>query len=312
LDPLAQPRTQAHIALFAVNLIYGANYTVAKSLMPGVIGPSGFILVRVVGASLLFWALMPLYRERVSWADVPRLLLCAVLGVALNQLMFFQGLMRTSALHASLIMVVAPILVLVFAAVLIGERVTRAKVAGILLGATGASLLLWLSAQGGDAGSTLLGDVCILINAASYALYLVLVKPLMRKYSAVTIMAWTFLFGTVMVLPFGAHETAKVDWQGLAMGQWIAIAFVVLLVTFVVYLLNTWALRRVEPSVVGTYIYLQPVMAIVFGWLYLWLGWMPGEGNTATPDPGIAHALSAGCIFLGVHLVNRADRQGAA
>ena len=173
-------------------------------------------------------------------------------------------------------------------------------------------MLLWLSAQGGDAGSTLLGDVCILINAASYALYLVLVKPLMRKYSAVTIMAWTFLFGTVMVLPFGAHETAKVDWQGLAMGQWIAIAFVVLLVTFVVYLLNTWALRRVEPSVVGTYIYLQPVMAIAFGWLYLWLGWMPGEGNTATPDPGIAHALSAGCIFLGVHLVNRADRQGAA
>lgn len=308
---MVQPRTQAHIALFAVNLIYGANYTVAKSLMPGVIGPSGFILVRVLGASLLFWTLMVWQRERISWSDLPRLLLCSVLGVALNQLMFFQGLMRTSALHASLIMVVAPILVLVFAAVLIGERVTGAKVTGILLGATGASLLLWLGSQGGDAGSTLLGDVFILINASSFALYLVLVKPLMRKYTPVTVMAWTFLFGAMMVLPFGAPEATRVDWQGLELRQWIAIAFVVLLVTFVAYLLNTWALRRVEPSVVGTYIYLQPVMAIVFGWLYLWLGWMPSEGNTAMPDPGIAHVVSTACIFFGVHLVNRADRQGS-
>jgi len=309
---MAQPRTQAHIALFAVNLIYGANYTVAKSLMPAVIGPSGFIVVRVVGASLLFWSLRMLQRERVSWSDVPRLMLCAVLGVALNQLMFFQGLMRTSALHASLIMVVAPILVLVFSAALIGERVTGTKVAGILLGATGASLLLWLSARGGEPGSTLLGDLCILINAASYALYLVLVKPLMRKYTPVTIMAWTFLFGTGLVLPFGVSEVAHVDWRLLAPAQWMAIGFVVLFVTFIAYLLNTWALRRVEASVVGTYIYLQPIMAIVFGWLYLRLGWMPGAGSTAVSDPGIAHAFSAACIFIGVHLVNRADRQSMA
>ena len=303
------PRTGAHLALFAVNLIYGANYAVAKGLMPGVIGPSGFILVRVLGAVGLFWLLRLLRPERVAWSDAPRLLLCAVFGVALNQLCFFHGLMRTSPLHASLIMVAAPILVLVFAAVLIGERVTWGKAVGIALGATGATVLLVRGADGGDVGATFTGDLFILVNAASFALYLVLVKPLMRTYSAVTVMAWSFAIGTLLVLPFGWNEVAAMHWTALDGGTWGAIAFVVVGVTFVAYLLNTWALRVVDPGVVGTYIYLQPLMAVAFAWLYALGGIAPSAITAAPPEIRPVHGLCAALIFLGVHLVNRADRR---
>ncbi len=203
-------RSLAHLALFAVNAIYGINYVVAKGLMPEVIGASGFILLRVIGAALLFWLLRALRPERVDWSDAGRLFLCAVFGVALNQLMFFHGLMRTSPINASIIMVATPILVLVLSGVLIGERITRTKLLGVLLGASGALLLIGLKPKGGATGATMLGDAFILINAISYGLYLVLVKPLMRKYTAVTVMAWC-LIGLVMVLPFGLGEFCGCD-----------------------------------------------------------------------------------------------------
>ncbi len=301
-------RTLAHAALFLVNLIYGVNYAVAKGLMPTVIGPSGFILVRVLGAVVLFWALRAWLPERVAWSDALRLTLCGVFGVAVNQLCFFQGLMRTSPLHASLIMVAAPILVLVFSAALLGERITWGKAAGITMGAIGATVLLFQGASG-DAGATLEGDLFILVNAASFALYLVMVKPLMRAYTAVTVMAWTFAIGSVLVLPFGAGELAQVPWSGLDGATWLAIAYVVVGVTFVAYLLNTWALRVLDPGVVGTYIYLQPMMAVGFAWFYAVTGLAPAGRGVDVPEIRVVHGLCTLLIFLGVHLVNRSDRR---
>lgn len=286
------PRT---LALFIVNLLYGINYVVAKGLMPGTIGPSGFILLRVLGAVVLFWGAWALRPERVRWSDALRLLLCAITGVALNQLMFFHGLMRTSPLHASIIMVVTPILVLVMSAVLIGERVGLAKAGGVALGALGA-LALILSSGGDGKGSTVLGDLYILVNAASFAIYLVMVKPLMMRYGAVPVMAWTFLIGAILVLPFGAEELLAVDWRGLSARELWAMAYVVVGVTFVAYLLNTWALRHVQPGVVGTFIYLQPVLAAMSTL-------MVGGAMPAGPWSWVA----MGAIFLGVHLVTRRD-----
>ncbi|MBL7985333.1 MAG: DMT family transporter, partial [Flavobacteriales bacterium] len=138
-----QRRTLALLALFVVNLIYGVNYVIAKGLMPDVIGPSGFILLRVLGALVLFWSVRVFRPERVRMEDAVRLLLCAVFGVALNQLMFFHGLMRTSPVHASIIMVATPILVLVTSGVLLGERIGPGKMLGVGLGAAGALLLIF-------------------------------------------------------------------------------------------------------------------------------------------------------------------------
>lgn len=305
-----RPRTQAHLALFAVNTIYGINYVVAKGLMPEVIGPSGFILLRVLGASALFWLLRALRPERVEWSDAGRLLLCAVFGVALNQLMFFHGLMRTAPINASIIMVATPILVLLLSVWLIGERVTWLKILGVGLGGAGALILIFLKPSSASGGATVMGDAFILINAISYGLYLVLVKPLMRKYTAVTVMSWCFLIGLVIILPFGSSEFADVAWSSLSAPVILAMSFVVVMVTFVAYLLNTWALGVVSPTLVGTYVYLQPVLAVVITWLFMRIGperlGLPGIYQTAIDWH---QALCAAMIFLGVHLVNRSDRE---
>ncbi len=299
---------RAHLALFTVNFIYGINYVVAKGLMPLVIGPSGFIVLRVVGAGALFWLLLVFAWERVAAKDLGRLFLCSVFGVALNQLMFFHGLMRTSPLNASIIMVATPILVLVLAGVLVGERITWLKLIGVLCGAVGAFTLILLKPSGGPSQATVLGDVFILINATAYGLFLVMVKPLMQRYRAVTVMAWCFLFASILVLPFGASEVAAVDWAGLTPALWTGLGFVVIMVTFVAYLLNTWALGKVSPTVVGTYIYLQPVMAVMVTWLFMQVGAeRSGLPGVYTTDIGWQQALCAAAIFSGVHLVARAD-----
>jgi drug/metabolite transporter (DMT)-like permease len=229
-----------------------------------------------------------------------------VFGVALNQLMFFHGLMRTTPINSSLIMVATPILVLVLSALLIGERVTWSKVTGVVLGTAGALTLIFLKPAGSSAGASMLGDLFILVNATSYGLYLVLVKPLMRKYSAVTVMSWSFLFGLLMVLPFGWHELAEVNCEALTAPVIGAMVFVVVMVTFVAYLLNTWALGVLDPSVVGSYIYMQPLLAAVFTWLFVRIGperlGIPGEYQV---ELGWPQAVCAILIFLGVHLVGR-------
>lgn len=297
---------RAHVALFLVNLIYGANYVVAKGLMPEVIGPSGFILLRISGAGLLFWLLRAFRPEKVDLADAWRLVLCAFTGVALNQLCFFHGLMRTAPVNASIIMVVTPILVLVMSALLIGERITHMKLGGILLGAAGALFLLLMRNEA-SIGASLGGDLFIVVNATSYAVFLVMVKPLMRKYSAITVMAWTFLIGWCMVLPLGLADVRALQWAQWDSGTWWAVGFVVVAVTFAAYLLNTWALRVVNPSVVGTYIYLQPLLAAVFGWLNIRYVLQGEAGWEAIAGP--VQLLSALAIFTGVHLVNRSDAQ---
>ena len=304
-------RTKALIALFIVNLIYGVNYVVAKGLMPEVIGPSGFILLRVVGATVLFWGLRLFIREQVEWSDALRLVLCAVFGVALNQLMFFHGLMRTSPVHASIIMVATPILVLVLSAAIIGERITQQKLGGVLLGAAGALTLILSHGNGGGSGSSLKGDLFILINACSFAVYLVMVKPLMRRYSAITVMSMCFLIGSVIVLPFGTGEFMQVEWSSLQMDVLLRMGFVVVCVTFIAYLLNTWALRHVEPSVVGIYIYLQPMLALFFTWLAAQLTWLGSSPDPVSLGFGWVQGLSAALIFLGVYLVGRADAKEA-
>jgi len=302
-------RARAHLALFVVNAIYGINYVVAKGLMPQVLGASGFILLRVLGAGALFWLLRSWRPERVAWSDAGRLFLCALFGVALNQLMFFHGLMRTAPINASIIMVATPILVLVLSGVLIGERITRMKVLGVLLGAAGALALILLKPKGGASGATILGDAFILINATSYGLYLVLVKPLMRKYTAVTVMSWCFLIGLVLVAPFGLSELLAVEWRAQSSAVVAAMAFVVVMVTFVAYLLNTWALGVVSPSVVGIYVYMQPVLAALITWLFMRIGaeriGLPGEYDASI---GWQQGLCAALIFMGVHLASRADR----
>lgn len=294
---------RAHLALLIVNLIYGANYLIAKGLMPDLIEPSGFILLRVLGATLLFWILRLFVKfQPIASEDYPRLILCGLFGVAGNQLFFFNGLNLTSPINASIIMTANPILVLLMASVLIGERISRVRVLGIAFGAAGAIWLILNSADGSRLSGSWLGDLMILINAASYAVYLVLVKPLMQKYSPATVISWVFLIGTLFVLPFGWNQFWAIEWSEFGRAEYSAAAFVVIGTTFFAYLLNIFAIRIVSPSVVSSYIYLQPVTATIFAAVFAVIGWTAVD---YTGGISVSKVLSALMIFAGVYLVSK-------
>lgn len=289
---------KAHLALFVVNLLYSINYLVAKGLMPSLIGANGFIVLRVLGATTLFWILLAFAYEKVAKRDLIRIAICGFFGVGVNQLFFFNGLMRTSPVNASVIMVTTPILVLVLSLIFLKERISRKQITGVLIGAI-AAVILSLNASG-KGTSTGLGDLFILLNAASYGIYLILVKPLMSKYNALTIITWVFTFGLVVVLlwPSSLSELKAIDWNLFNTTSYLKLIFVIVGVTFMPYLLMVYAMKTVSPYVASVYIYLQPVLAALFIYLYAAFGM-----ENYMSDLGLLKVICACLIFLGVYLV---------
>ena len=259
-------RIFAHIALFTVALIYGANYIIAKGVMTGgYLQPEGFILMRILTGTILFWLIhLFIFKEKVRTKDLPLLAICGAFGIAINQLFFFKGLKLTSPINASIIMITTPILVLLFSAIISNTRVTILKGLGVIIGAIGAFVIIMSGSADSIMSMGSQGDIYIFINAASYAIYLVLVKRLMSKYHPLTIMKWVFLFGLIYVVGFGYQQLLVVQWQAFPTSIWWAIFYVLIFTTFLAYLLNVTAIKWVSPSVVSVYIYLQPVIATVF------------------------------------------------
>jgi len=284
---------KAHLAVLIANIIYGANYSIAKQVMPEYIKPFGFILIRVLVAGILFWICERLFiKEKVAKQDYKILFLCALFGVAINQLLFFKGLSLTSPINSGLMMISNPIFVLLLAAIIIKERIAWVRIGGIALGISGCVLLLLFSNKIQNTNSSTLGDLYVLINSLSFALYLVLVKPLMKIYHPITIMKWVFLFGIFWILPFGWKEMLSVDYSQIPTSAILAILYVIIFTTFLAYWLNNLALKTVEPSIVGIYIYLQPLLASFFAIIL---------GKDFIDGTKIVSAL---LIFAGVYLAS--------
>ena len=283
----------AHISLFVANLIYAINYTFAKDVMPDFIQPSGFILLRVTGAVILFSLFYFLFvNEKVEKKDIIRLAICGIFGVAINQLLFFEGLNLTTPINAAIIMTINPVLVIIMSALILFEKINIRKGIGIALGLIGAYTLIL---NGGDvSGNTnfMLGNMFVFINAASYGLYLVLVKPLMQKYHPITVMFYVFAFGILYVLPFGYTELLAVDWVSFPTIIIWEVLFVVVCTTVIAYLLNSSALKLLNPSTVSIYIYLQPVLATLFAIF---------RGSDSLDEMQI---IAGVIIFVGVYLVS--------
>ncbi len=295
------PRTRAHFLLFTVNIMYAVNYIVAKGLMPNVLQPNGFILWRVLGASTLFWAIYAFNYEKIDRKDYKLSMLCALFGIAINQLFFFNGLMRTSPLNSSIIMTSTPIIVFVLSIFILKERPVKQKIIGILLGAFGSVFLIIISTKG-EGSSSILGDLFIFINALSYSLYLVLVKPLMAKYKPLTVITWIFTFGLIYVLlwPYSTIEfmDSKVHlWSTSTISQ---IAFIIIGVTFLPYLLTVSAMKHLSPSIASSYIYFQPLLASLFILITYYFG-----ATDYTSDFSIWKIIAGGFIFIGVYLVSK-------
>ncbi|MCB9203654.1 MAG: DMT family transporter [Flavobacteriales bacterium] len=254
----------AHLALIGAQLLYGANYTIAKEVMPEFIKPMGFVLVRCLGAVSLFWITGLFVKEKIDPKDLPKLALCALFGIAINQLFFFKGLSLTHPINAAVLMISTPILVLIMAAFIIKEKITSTKALGIAVGMLGTFLILTMGKKLSFSSDTFLGDILVFVNASSYGVYLVLISPIMRKYNPVTVIKWVFLFGLFMVLPFGYSEFTEIEWTSFPPHVVWATVFVVIGLSYFAYLFNITALKYVSPSVVSTYIYLQPIIASAF------------------------------------------------
>jgi drug/metabolite transporter (DMT)-like permease len=263
---------KAHIGLLLTNLFFGLNYTTVKYLTNNhFIGPFGINVIRVAVAAALFWILF-LFKPGKPGIDkkhIPRFILCAITGVAINQLLFIKGLSLTYSIHASLLILITPILITIFAAFVLKEKVGIAKIAGLLLGIGGAMVLI-LNRQNAGAGSNvLLGDVFVIINAVSYTIYFILVKPLMSSYNAVHVIRWVFTFGLVMVLPFGWQEFSQVNWPSFSFTEYSSLFMVVILGTFFTYLFNVYGIKVLGASVAGNYIYTQPFFAAGIAMIFL-------------------------------------------
>jgi len=283
---------RAHLALLATTLIFGLHYTIAKSMMPHFMSPMQLIFFRLLGGVLLFWIFQRLFvREKVEKRDLLMLAICGVFGFALNQSLFYEGLSITTPVDASVIHVMNPILVLIFASILIREKVTPTKVIGILIGASGALVLILFGRKLSFSGSSALGNLLVFCNMVFYALYLVLIKPLVAKYHTTTILKWVSLFGFISILPFALRPALAIDFGNFDIFAWSSLGFIIIFCTFVAYLLINFALKRLSPSAVSYYNYLQPVIASVSS-LSL------GEGKITW-----VKVMAACLIFIGVYIV---------
>jgi len=284
---------KAHFAMFLVALIYAGNYTIAKIVMPDYIEPLGFILLRVTTGTLVLWLLHTLFiKEPIERKDFIRIGLCGLFGVAINQMMFFKGLNWTTPINASLIMTTTPILVLIISAILLKEAITARKIIGIALGIVGATIIILFGASASFSRQSMLGDLMIFINATSFGIYLVLAKKLLDKYHPFTVLKWTFTVGWFIVLPFGWPDIPAIAWESFDLNIWLAVLYVLIVVSVGAYILNVYALKKLNASTVSTYVYLQPILASLIALL------------VGKDELTLFKVAAAIIIFYGVYLVS--------
>ncbi len=297
--------TKAHLALLGANVIYGANYIIAKGIMPHKIGPTAFVFIRLSCCVLLFWAIKLLFvKEKVERKDFLRLALCGLFGGAANQMLFFHGINLTSPIDASIITTATPVIVLIFSYFILKERITKNKILGLTIGAIGAIFLI-LYGNKAVGTSSFLGNLFVLLNASSYGLYLVIAKTLMKKYHAITVVSWIFLFGFMYVFPFGITGFLNTDFEVFTLNTYLTIGYVVLFTTFFAYLFNIYALKHLAPSITSSYTYLQPVVSFIIVSILAYVFMQEAYAQ----DINLIKIISCIVVAGGVYLISKPEKK---
>ena len=288
-------RTFALIAVSIATLIYGVTYTIAKDVMPNYIKPYGFILLRVSSATLIFWtAGLFIKQQKIEKSDYKKILIASFFGITINMLAFFKGLSLTSPISASVMMVTSPIMVLIFSSILIRKPIGKQRVLGVFIGLVGALFLITLgNSSTENSTNSAFGNFLVFLNAASYGLYLVLAKDLVKKYNPILFIKWLYLFGLIFVIPFGYSELTAVIWEEIPTNIYWNISFVLLFTTCITYLFNLYGLSKLKPTTVSVFIYLQPVIATIYALI------------VGSDSLNLIQLFATLLIFFGVYLVTK-------
>ncbi|MEO1484490.1 MAG: DMT family transporter [Bacteroidota bacterium] len=288
-------RNLAILAAIGATLIYGVNHTIAKGVMPHYVKPFGFIFLRVVGASFLFWICSffgP--KEHIEKKHWPRIILCAILGMVINMLSFFKGLQLSTPINSAVLVTISPIIVVALSAIFLRERIKFLKGFGIFLGFVGALALILFGAEvRGDAPNIPLGNILFVINATAYGTYLIVVKTLIERYHPFTLMKWLFTIAVFINLPITLPEFLEIEWSTMPLWAYFSVIFVVVGTTFMTYLFNVFALTQLKASTVGAFIYLQPLFGILFAVF-------SGKDQITA-----VKLIATGLVLLGVYLASK-------
>jgi drug/metabolite transporter (DMT)-like permease len=283
-----------HLSLFVANLIFGLNNPIASMLMPEVIHPMALTFLRFSGGLVLFWlASFFMKSEKVSSKDKFLLAVASFFALVLNQIPFFYGLSLTSPIDASIVVTMLPIATMLLSAIILREPITQLKVIGVLVGASGALLVVFSSHQVEGGQGNMLGNLIVFLAVISFGLYLTLFKNLISRYHPVTVMKWMFLFATVFGLPFCYKAVAATDVTLFSSTDWLSIGFVVVFATFFGYLLIPIGQKTLRPTTLSMYNYMQPVVASLVA--IVW----------GIDKFGYQQALAGLLVFAGVYIVTQ-------
>ena len=289
-----------HVALIAVQLIFG-TWPIFGKIALRAISSTTLVTLRIVGAAAVFVILQPKLGElrTIPRRDLLRLMLCSLLGVVVNQLIFVKGLSLTTVINATLLGTTIPVFTLLVSIAFGYDRVSLRRVLGITLAAGGVIYLVDpLRAQ--FSSQTTFGNLLIVINSFCYGAYIAISKDLFNRYGALKVITWLFALGCVFTLPVGIYNLSSERLQAVDTTVWLVMVYIVLVPTVAAYYLNAWALTRVSSSTVATYIYLQPLIAFGLAPIVL--------GERLSSRTLIACVL----IFAGVGIVVRRGRSSAA
>lgn len=253
-----------HVAILAVNFIFGFNSPMAKIIVPDWISPGAFTLIRMTFATLVFWIISLFFpKEHVTLKDKGIIFLGGLFGLVAVQYSFAEALRYTSPVNITLIAALAPIVVMLLAAIFLKEPITLKKAGGVALGISGIFILILPGISASGRATTLQGDLFCFINITTYAIYLIITRKVTQRYSALTLMKWMFLFSALCTLPFGAGDLphARIFSSKTGLLPILSLAYICIFATGLAYFLIPIGLKRIRPTTVSMYSNLQPIIA---------------------------------------------------
>jgi drug/metabolite transporter (DMT)-like permease len=265
-------RIKAHLALIGTNIFFAINFSAVKYLINNhFIQPFGLNFIRMFFTTLLLWMFYFLNPVKITVRKIhyKRFIICALLGIVINQLLFIKGLSMTFSIHASLLMLTTPIFITIIAAFILKEHLHKFKILGLLLGISGALVLIMARKNTGNGSNVIWGDIFVIINAICYSCYFILVKPLMKRYSAMSVIRVLFTIGTFIALPICWNEFTAIPWSHYTVLSTSILLLIVVGGTFFAYTFNLYRIKHLGASISGAYIYTQPFFATVIAMIFM-------------------------------------------